>query len=267
MPTPKVPAADATLRLLTFLASRRAPVAAARIAEELELPRSRTYDLLATLVEHGYVLHLDQEQRYGLGPSAHELSGAYARQEPLARIGRRVVEGMVDAVGESGHLAVLHGRDVLYVVEERARNRPSLVTDVGVRIPGHLTASGRAILAHLPAAQLRALYGTAADFSSRTDAPGPSTPKQLRELLTAVRADGIASESGEVSDEMGSVAAVVRDHAGWPAAAVALTFVEARVGPQERERFAAAVQRGAEEITRRLSGRTEASAAGALPAS
>ena len=267
MPTPKVPAADATLRLLTFLASRRAPVAAARIAEELELPRSRTYDLLATLVEHGYVLHLDQEQRYGLGPSAHELSGAYARQEPLARIGRRVVEGMVDAVGESGHLAVLHGRDVLYVVEERARNRPSLVTDVGVRIPAHLTASGRAILAHLPAAQLRALYGTAADFSSRTDAPGPSTPKQLRELLTAVRADGIASESGEVSDEMGSVAAVVRDHAGWPAAAVALTFIEARVGPQERERFAAAVQRGAEEITRRLSGRTEASAAGALPAS
>ena len=267
MTTPKVPAADATLRLLTFLASRRSPVPAARIAAELGLPRSRTYDLLSTLVEHGYVLHLDQEQRYGLGPSAHELSGAYARQEPLARIGRRVVEGMVDAVVESGHLAVLHGRDVLYVVEERARNRPSLVTDVGVRIPAHLTASGRAILAHLPAAQLRALYGTAADFSSRTDAPGPSTPKQLRELLTAVRADGIASESGEVSDEMGSVAAVVRDHAGWPAAAVALTFVEARVGPQERERFAAAVRLGAEEITRRLGGRPEVPAAGARPAS
>ncbi|MFD4008093.1 IclR family transcriptional regulator [Brachybacterium paraconglomeratum] len=257
MPTPKVPAADATLRLLTFLASRRAPVAAARIAEELELPRSRTYDLLATLVEHGYVMHLEQERLYGLGPSAHELSGAYLRQEPLARIGRRVVERMVDAVGESGHLAVLHGRDVLYVVEERARNRPSLVTDVGVRIPAHLTASGRAILAHLPAPQLRALYGTAADFAARTGAPGPATPKELRELLTAVRAEGVARESGEVSDEMGSVASVVRDHAGWPAAAVALTFVEARVGPAERERLAAAVRSGAEEITRRLGGRAE----------
>ena len=121
MATPKVPAADATLRLLTFLASCRAPVAAARIAEELDLPRSRTYDLLATLVEHGYVLHLDQERLYGLGPAAHELSGAYLRQEPLARIGRRVVEAMVDEVGESGHLAVLHGRDVLYVVEEIGR--------------------------------------------------------------------------------------------------------------------------------------------------
>src|SRR5699024_6137635 len=77
MTTPKVPAADATLRLLTFLASRRSPVPAARIAAELGLPRSRTYDLLSTLVEHGYVLHLDQERQYGLGPAAHELSGAY----------------------------------------------------------------------------------------------------------------------------------------------------------------------------------------------
>src|SRR5699024_206941 len=144
MTTPKVPAADATLRLLTFLASRRSPVPAARIAAELGLPRSRTYDLLSTLVEHGYVLHLDQERAYGLGPAAHELSGAYLRQEPLARIGRRVIEAMVDEVGESGHLAVLHGRDVLYIVEERARNRPSLVTDVGVRLSAHLTASGRA---------------------------------------------------------------------------------------------------------------------------
>lgn len=255
MTPPKVPAADATLRLLTFLASRRSPVAAVRLAEELDLPRSRTYDLLATLVEHGYVMHLGEERLYGLGPAAHELSGAYLRQEPLARIGRRVIEAMVDEIGESGHLAVLHGRDVLYVVEERARNRPSLVTDVGVRLSAHLTASGRAILAELPPAQLRALFGHQGDFSSRTDAPGPETPRALRELLAGVRADGIAHESGEVTDELGSVAAVVRDHTDWPAAAVALTFVEARVDDELRERLDAAVRLAADEITRRLLGR------------
>jgi DNA-binding IclR family transcriptional regulator len=256
MTTPKVPAADATLRLLTFLASCRAPVAAMRIAEELDLPRSRTYDLLATLVHHGYVMHLEQERLYGLGPSAHELSGAYLRQEPLARIGRRVIEAMVDEVGESGHLAVLHGRDVLYVVEERARNRPSLVTDVGVRIPSHLTASGRAILAELPAAQVRALYGRASDFTARTDVPGPSGPRELRELLAQVRREDVARESGEVTEELASVAAVVRDHAGWPAASVALTFTE-RTAEETRESCERAVRRAAEEITRRLRGRQD----------
>lgn len=255
MDTPKVPAAEATLRLLTALAARRSPVPAARLAEELDLPRSRTYDLLATLVAHGYVLHLEQERLYGLGPAAHELSGAYLQQEPLARLGRRVVEAMVDEVGESGHLAVLHGRDVLYVIEERARNRPGLVTDVGVRIPAHLTASGRAILAALPAAQIRALYGQAAHFTARTDVRGPSGPKELRELLVQVRRDGVARESGEVTEELASVAAVVQDHAGWPAAAVAVTFVEAAIDEARRAQCEEAVRRAAEEIGRRLQGR------------
>jgi len=40
---------------------------------------------------------------------------------------------LVDAARHNAHLAVLHGRDVLYVIEERAPGRPPLVTDVGVR--------------------------------------------------------------------------------------------------------------------------------------
>lgn len=46
--------------------------------------------------------------------------------------------------------------------------RPALVTDVDVRLPSHLTASGRAILAGLPAAQVRALFPSAATFADRT---------------------------------------------------------------------------------------------------
>lgn len=254
MPHSKVPAADATLRILTHLATQQGPVAAARIAQDLDLPRSRTYDLLAALTEHGYVVHLGEERLYGLGPAAHELAGGHLRQVPLARIGRRVVETMVDEVGESGHLAVLRGADVLYVVEERAPRRPSLVTDIDVRLAAHLTASGRAILALLPAAQLRALYGREADFSARTDAPGPTSPRELRELLARVRAEGVAHEHGEVTAELASVAAVVRDHAGYPAASVALTYPAPQEGGDLAARCEAAVRGAAAEITRRLRG-------------
>ena len=149
-----VPAADATLRLLRHL-SRTGPLPAAALAAALDLPRSTTYHLLTVLTEHGFVVHLPEERRYGLGLSAFELGSAYSRQAPLARAARPVLARLVDQVGESAHLAVLHGRDVLYVVEERAAGRPSLVTDVGVRLPAHLTASGRAILAR-PAVGRRA---------------------------------------------------------------------------------------------------------------
>ncbi|WP_010533877.1 helix-turn-helix domain-containing protein, partial [Brachybacterium squillarum] len=87
-PAPKAPAADAALRLLTHLAAQRRPVAASRLAAELGLPRSRVYDLLTTLVEHGFVLHLAEERRYAVGPAAYELAAGYARHDPLARTGR-----------------------------------------------------------------------------------------------------------------------------------------------------------------------------------
>ena len=254
---PKVPAADATLRVLAFLASQRGPVAAARIAAELELPRSTTYDLLAALVARGFALHLPEERQYALGPQAYAISAGYLRHAPLARVGRRSVERMVDAVGESGHLAVLNGRDVLYLVEERARLRPSLITDAGVRIPAHLTASGRAMLAALPAAQVRALYASPSDFSRRTDAPTPQTPGELRSALAEVRARGFAHERGEVTPGFSSVAVAVRDAAGWPIAAVALTWEDRARDAAGVAECEAAVRREAAAVAKALGGRVD----------
>lgn len=224
---PQVPAADQTLRILRHLARRPAPIAASALARDLGIPRSTIYHLLATLEEHGFVVHLAQEQRWGLGTSAFELAGGYARQEPLARLGRPLLAALADRIGESAHLAVMSGRDVLYIVEERAVRRPALVTEVGVRLPAHLTATGRAMLAALPRSQVRALYPDRAAFTDRTGR-GPSRPAELRELLQTVRAAGVATEDGEVTPGFRSVAAVVLDHAGWPAAAVAVTWQEDR---------------------------------------
>ena len=83
---------------------------------------------------------------------------------------------------------MLHGREVLYVVEQRAPGRPPLVTDVGVRLPAQLTASGRALLADLPPAQVRALFPDAARSSTGT-APAREA-LELRRLLGEVRRAG-----------------------------------------------------------------------------
>lgn len=220
---PQVPAADQTLRILSFLARQRGPVAARTIAQALGIPRSSAYHLLRTLAAHGFVVHLGSEHRWGLGTAAFELAGGFARQQPLARLGRPLVAALADRTGESAHLAVMTGRDVLYLVEERAPRRPALVTDVGVRLPAHLTATGRAMLAQLPREQVRALYPDAGVFADRTGR-GPRTPRELRDLLRMVRQTGVATEDGEVTLGFRSVAVAVHDHAGWPVAAIAVTW-------------------------------------------
>ncbi|MBB2968670.1 IclR family transcriptional regulator [Leifsonia aquatica] len=249
----KVPAAENTLLILGHLATQRGPVPAASIATALGLPRSTVYHLLSVLGDHGFVLHFPEARRYGLGVAAYELSSAFSRQQPLSRLGRPIVAGLVDAIGESGHVAVLHGRDVVYIVEERAPRRPRLVTDVGVRLPAHLTASGRALLATLPAGQLRALYPDRDAFEERAGA-GPHSYGELRRVLADVRVRGFATEDGEVTPGFASVAVSVRDHAGWPAAGIAVTFPRENVPPEEWEALAARVREAAAELSRRIRG-------------
>ncbi|TYL55720.1 IclR family transcriptional regulator [Nocardioides sp. BGMRC 2183] len=251
----QVPAATRALRVLRFLAAQPGPVPVERIARATGLPRSSTYHLLAAMVEEGFVVHLPDERRYGVGVAAFEVGSGYVRQEPLQRVARRPLAALVDTVGQSAHLAVLHGRDVLYVIEERAPGRPPLVTDVGVRIPSHLTASGRAILAALPAAQVRALYPDRTAFADR-HGRGPDGPTALRRLLVETRARGHAEESGEVTPGFASVAVAVRDHNAHPVAAIAVTW------PDETSEVEAwftqtvtAVRRTAEAVGARIAGR------------
>ena len=245
----QVPAATRALRVLRFLAGQPDPVPLDRIMRACELPRSTTYHLLHAMEEEGFVVHLVDEHRFGLGPAAFEVGSGYARQEPLQRIARRPLAELVDRVGQSAHLAILHGRDVLYVLEERAPGRPPLVTDVGVRLPAHLTASGRGILALLPASQVRALYATAADFVDR-HGRGPRTLSALRTVLSETRQRGYAVEHGEVTPGLASVAVAVLDHNRHPLAAVAVTYPD----DVDASGLAEAVASTAHRLTRRLGG-------------
>src|SRR6185437_9646556 len=119
-----------------------------------------------------------------------------------------------------------HGRDVLYVLEERAPGRAPLVTDVGVRLPAHLTASGRAILAALPPNQVRALFPDRDAFVSRHNT-GPSTLSALRAVLSETRQRGYANEDGEITPGFASVAVAVLDYNRVPIAADAVTYPSA----------------------------------------
>jgi DNA-binding IclR family transcriptional regulator len=264
----QVPSATRTLRVLRFLASQPDPVPLDRITRACDLPRSTAYHLLNAMIAEGFVVHLADERRYGLGVAAFEVGSGYARQAPLQRIARRPLATLVDRTGHSAHLATLHGRDVLYVLEERAPGRPPLVTDVGVRLPAHLTASGRAILAHLPAAQVRALYPDRSAFVDRHGV-GPASPSALRALLVDTRQRGHAAEDGEVTPGFASVASAVLDHNGHPVAGIAVTYgTDEPGGPVDAEALADAVRHTATALTRRLGGtpRTEPRATGSPPA-
>jgi DNA-binding IclR family transcriptional regulator len=250
-----VPALRRGLAVLRLIAGRPGPVSAATVARELGLPRSTTYHLLAELTDAGFVTHLPEERRYGLGVSAFEIGSAYLRHDPLERLARPLLRRFAERVGHTGHLGVLHGAETLYLVREQPVHPQSLVTSVGVRLPAHLPASGRAMLAHLPAAQIRALFPGRDSFVNRTGR-GPRDLPSLRRLLNAERRRGWAVEDGFVTAEFASVAAPIFDHGGRPIAAISATFRHVCTEPctETWPDLAAEVRNAAAEMTTRVGG-------------
>jgi DNA-binding IclR family transcriptional regulator len=248
----QVPAARRALAVLRLLAAAPGPLPASAIARALDLPRSSTYHLLTAMAEDGFVAPIPEERRWGLGVAAFEIGSAYLRHEPLERLARPLLRRLVDGVGEIAQLGVLHGAETLYLLKEQPPRHATLVTDVGVRMPAQLTASGLSLLAHLPPAQVRALFP--GRFVNRTGR-GPASLRELRRVLAEDARRGWSSEDGYITEGFASIAACAFDHTGHPTAAVALTFRRDLHPPETWPDLAAPVRTAAAALTTRLTGR------------
>ncbi|MEN9749671.1 MAG: hypothetical protein RL149_749 [Actinomycetota bacterium] len=250
----RIPAASRTLAVLQALGKIGQPTTAAALAQKVGIPRSSIYQLLEVLEAAGFVIHFEDEARWGLGVSAFELGSAYLRHDPLERVARpilsklsRAAEKVVDAVAQVG---VLHGTETLYLLKELPSHPVSVVTEVGVRLPAHLTASGRALLAKNSAAQLKAIYGSKA-LVNRTGL-GPRNIRELSSLLHLENQQGYAFEEGHITVGYASIAVAAKNHLQIPTAALALTFRQEHTSSELVYSLSELLKTAAEDLSKRL---------------
>lgn len=262
--SPKVPAALRTLQLLQLLARASAPMPASSIATRLKIPRSSVYQLLDEIEAEGFVVHFPEERRWGLGVAAFELGSAYLRHDPLERLAQPLLNRLLHQLADFevvGQLGILSGTEVLYLLKGFSQshlqaNRP-VITEVGVRLPAHLTASGRSMLALFPRSQFRAMYsgGASATLPLRTGF-GPATSSALSELLTQERIAGFSAEHNMVTEGSSSVAVAATNHLGLPVASFVVTFRTETMQPSEIQTLVRLVverlKPAANELSRRL---------------
>ena len=235
--------------VLGLLAHHARPLPTMTIARECGIPKSSAHHLLNVMRDRHFVSYDERERAWGLGVAAFETGSAYLRSAPVQRLARPLLVDLTQRTGDTSHLAVLHGADALYVDKEQADGPgPRLVTEVGVRLPAHLTAVGLAILAALPETQVRALYADEGPLVQRTD-HGPADLDGLLEQLAAGRRRGYAFDDEMVTPGISCVAAPVFSHDGAPAAAIGITYVTAQRSETDARRAADLVR----EAGRRLS--------------
>jgi DNA-binding IclR family transcriptional regulator len=220
------------LALLEALGAAGRPLKLTEIANQLGTTRGVTYRLIYTLKEVGY-LHEPSEKLYELSPRILRLGFSYLRSLGLARRARPHLDRLAERTQSTVFLAVLDGRDILYLDKVRAPGEVSLDLDVGDRVPAHATAMGRVLLSEMTPAQLAAIYP-----EKIVPAHGHlvAMPRRALEVaLAEARAQGYAVSYSTLYKGVASVAAPIRDRDGRIIAAINCTVLEGAVDPATLE--------------------------------
>lgn len=229
---------ERAIQIIDAIAESPQGLTAQALAERLDLTRPTIHRLLGALVDHGFLRRNRRLARYELGLRLVQLGRLAYSSLDLRHRARRGLADLVIRTRESASLAILDGTDIVIVdgFDGPGVLRPANL--VGRRIPAHVTAAGRALLAEGGERMLRR-YLEEAGWPGGAD---PDDPRAglLREQLRRARRQGYAVEQDEFEIGMTSVAAVIRNHSGaaesalvlsGPSQRMSIELIEAEYGP------------------------------------
>jgi DNA-binding IclR family transcriptional regulator len=251
MSSSSVKSADRTLAVLTLLGKRHTPVPTMAIARQCEIPKSSAHHLLNVMRDRGWVAYHKDRRGWTLGASALRLHAHGAAAATLRRLSDTRLTDLARATDDTAHLATLDGPEAVYVAKaDPPQPSMSFITDVGLRLPAHLTAVGKAALSALEPAAVHAIYGCRP--LPRFTNHGPTNLGALEAELDACRTRGFAIEVSGITPGVGCVATPVVGVDGALPAAVGVSFSRADRTTTEIERAAERVMATAHEIERCL---------------
>lgn len=237
---------DRAVRILLALQDERL-LGVSDLAARLGLAKGTVHGLLQTLVARSVVERDLASGKYMLGPALLVMGNVYLNSHDLRVRSLR----WVTSLGELTHLAVRVGvlvwPDVVVIHHISASDAAIPVSEVGLGMPAHATALGKAILAFrsdrddlLGSGPLPRLTG-----STITD------PDELLAELEQVAESGVALEDQEAVVGEAGVAGAIFDRGGTVTGAVAVVFAaEGATGPPES--VVGAVRETARAISREL---------------
>jgi DNA-binding IclR family transcriptional regulator len=237
---------DRAVRVLTALQSARR-ITLSDLSARLELPPSTVHGILRTLVCHGMVTQEHGSSRYQLGPAVLLLGNGYLDTLELRSKAIPWAEDLAARTGAAVRTGVLLLDDVVIIHHQPRPDGSRQMAEVGIVIPAHASALGKAILAFddeaagriLAKAPLRSMTGETITLGH-----------DLRGSLAAVRESGVALEQDEAVLGESAVAAPVFDASGSVIGAIGV--VESTTGGPLPASARTAARDAARAISREL---------------
>jgi DNA-binding IclR family transcriptional regulator len=222
------------------------------LAAQLGLAKSVVHRVVSALADAEYLAHDAATRRYSLGPRAIRLGLVAVGQMRIRERALPYLRELAAETTETATLSLLIGDYRIYAEQIESAHPVRQSIAIGSTATLYLGASGKAMLAFLPAQRVTAILRQAAQSAPLRADGTPVDIPGLSNELEDIRQRGFATSRSERVLGAASAAAPVHDHHGDVIASVSVAGVTVRHGPDDLLRFGGLARRCAERLSAQL---------------
>ena len=240
------------MEVLEIVATSREPMRFTDILRRTDQPRGTLHRQLSNLIEEG-LLAVNRDQTYSLGIRLLKFaSRAWAGNEFRA-IAEPHLRRLHEQTGETVHLGVLRGLDVIYLDKVEGRQAVRMYSQIGNASPVYCTGVGKAAMSCLPQPELDRLLPRIVfhRFTEHT----LMTIDALSAELAEIRRSGNAYDREEHEDGIRCVAAPIFSADRTFLGGISVTAPAYRVGNDALEGWSGLVREAAQAIMEDMANR------------
>lgn len=237
---------------LEYVAKAPAAVTARGMSEALGIPRATAYRIFSRLEQERILVPEPGGRDYYAGKRLSELAVAALTNSTHHGARHRVLQRLVDELGETCNLTTLCGSEVVYIDRVETDWPLRMHLNPGSRVPVHCTATGKLLLSLLPERR-RTEIVMAASLRSYTERTITDADRLLVEL-ERIRNDMVGVDDEEFVAGMIAVAVPVVNDRGEPCAALAVHAPKVRMSLEAARQHLPVLREASARLTRLLCG-------------
>lgn len=224
----------------------------AEISQAVDIPKMKAHRALQTLAASGFIFQNPTTKKYRLHYSVLALARKFQSGQTVHTIAHDTLQSLALEVGEDITVAMIddNQREAVFVDRLYGGARISFFCDVGRRLPLHVGAAAKALLAYLPEEQFERYL---AEFTPVEVSPYTITSvDKIREDRASILKKGYSYSNQEVDTGVSAVGACVLDAQGRPAAAMAIGTLHVKMTARRISELGKLLKKTASEISANL---------------
>jgi DNA-binding IclR family transcriptional regulator len=226
------------------------PAGVGELSRKLRMPKSTVQRALQTLWTAGWICPDGNEvTRWVLTTRALHIGQRAIADLSVRDAALPIMQELRKETGETAHLMVLQGNRAVLIERVETLHTVRAVIQLGSGVPLHGSSNGKAMLAHRPRDEVRALIG------ERLERYTESTIVDWDDFfseLARVRDRGYATNVGEWRTDITAVASPIFDHDGKTEASLSVSAPVSRMPEEARAQYGPLVTEAAQRVSATL---------------